>query len=289
MSEKPPPFPKAAMLFVNLTALIAVLVPLLAPLLAFLVPPPPAGPDDHDALRPLDDTAGPGPGSLSLDSHQWLNNLGWAVVLPGWFVCWALLALLFYRLYELRLATLPPSQFVFPSQAGLVACVGVPLFPAGYVLASALWAIALRLFLSRRTWLGFYHWEQSRGGWTGRRMGWLLLAVMLPLGLLSAVVLLRGMGRYDRADAQAIYRSKFALWDEEEYPLADVTRLAVSTHYRSGDEEFAGEALHVWLRDGRTCSMETIPPDERPAFHAWLEKQTGHKIERARFPEDLGL
>lgn len=271
-----------------LACLIALLVPLLAPLLAFWTPPPPTGPDDHEALR-LADGDSPGWRSLSLDNYQWLNSLGWAVVLPGWLVCWALLARLFYRLYELRLSTLPPSEFVFPSLAGLVACVGVPLFPASYVLASALWALGLRLFLSRGARLGFYHWEQSRGGWTGRRAGWLLLAVLLPLGLLSAVVLLRGLGRYERADGQAVYRSQFALWDEQEYPLADITRLAVSTHYRTGDGEGEWEALHIWLRDGRTCSMETIPPEKRPAFHGWLTRKTGLKVEKARLPEDLGL
>ena len=79
------------MLYVYLASLIALLVPLLAPLVVFSAPPPPTGPDDAETLRLADGATGPGPGSLSLDSHQWLNNLGWAVVLPGWLVCWALI------------------------------------------------------------------------------------------------------------------------------------------------------------------------------------------------------
>ncbi len=284
-------------MYVAIAALIALLVPLLMPLLELLAPRRPEGPRDEEALRvgdALPSAAGNDPTKqLSLSRHQWINGVILAIFLPGMLVFAGLFAFLLLALYHLNVSPPPPAVLLSYSGAALVACLMAGFFPgmaAAYLVVQGI----LRLLFRKRTLLEFEYWEQAKSsqiGLTKRAKACLIFWLALSLALFGACSLVLTMNCHNRADESALVVRDVLAWREEEFPYAEITRVAISTHAWASKKKETVEVfaqLHVWMRDGRSRTFGPMGEDQWQALFDLLQRKAGAPIEVVKLPEDVG-
>jgi hypothetical protein len=212
------------------------------------------------------------------------------LLFPGLFLGWAAVGFTFFGLYEFNLMMLPPSEFVFRSPAARGVCLMASLYPGG-VFFVCLGGVALWFTTGRKEMLEFAQLDEGRTGVGSREMAWLILGLGLVIGLAGAAGLLLTLPCYQRADKTAIAFRRAGAWGEEVYPLAQVTRLALSTRRHKNKSEGTTEpdfVVHVWMADERRLEIGDLSEVDSERFLDWLKQKTGVFPEIVDFPEELG-